>query len=68
MQFSITQPPQMLTENAVAQLTGLSKGTLRTWRCRRKGPPFRKLGGRVVYDAADVTAWIESHPRTECSR
>ncbi len=55
---------QLLSESQVASLTGLSKGTLRTWRCRRKGPPFRKLGSRVVYDARDVTAWIQSQPLT----
>ena len=55
---------QLLSESQVASLTGLSKGTLRTWRCRRKGPPFRKLGSRVVYDADDITAWIQSQPLT----
>ena len=55
---------QLLSESQVAGLTGLSKGTLRTWRCRRKGPPFRKLGSRVMYDERDVAAWIASQPRT----
>jgi hypothetical protein len=33
--------------------------TINTWRCksRSKGPPFLKLGGKVVYRLADVEEW-----------
>ena len=57
-----TTTTQLLTENEVATLTGLSRGTLRTWRCRRKGPPYRKLGTRCLYDAAELAVWIAAQP------
>ncbi|MEO5345838.1 MAG: hypothetical protein H7834_05600 [Magnetococcus sp. YQC-9] len=28
-------------------------------RCRGDGPPFSKLGRTVVYDPADLVAWME---------
>jgi hypothetical protein len=35
----------------------ISPRTLERWRWRRQGPTFSKLGGRVVYDIADVEAF-----------
>ena len=52
--------PQLLTETQVAAITGLAVSTLRNWRSKRIGPPYRKLGGAVRYDADKLTAWIES--------
>lgn len=31
--------------------------TLANWRACGKGPPFLKLGGRVVYPVASVEEW-----------
>jgi predicted DNA-binding transcriptional regulator AlpA len=52
--------PRLLDESAVAALTGLDRHTLATWRCRRKGPPFLRLGRAVRYREADVRAWLAS--------
>lgn len=61
-------PAQLMSEEDVARMTGLKVGTLRVWRSRRKRPAYRKLGTRVLYELADVTAWIEAQPRTtHCS-
>jgi len=44
----------------VERLTSLSRRTLQQWRIRRKGPRFYKIGARVLYDQAEVLAWIQS--------
>lgn len=48
----------LLTPTEVAQRTKLAVSTLAKRRVLGGGPPYTKLGGRVVYDAADVDAWI----------
>jgi predicted DNA-binding transcriptional regulator AlpA len=37
---------------------GISHRTLENWRSRGEGPPFHKLGGRVIYDSEDVDEWL----------
>ena len=53
----------LLDQAAVADLLQLSEHTLRTWRHLGKGPPFRKLGGRVIYERADVEHWVSHQPK-----
>lgn len=40
--------------------TGLSPNTLAHFRQTGRGPRWYKLGRRVVYDRADVEAWLEA--------
>lgn len=47
----------LLGEAAAADVLGLSAATLRCWRSLGKGPPYRKLGTRVVYDEAEIRSW-----------
>lgn len=37
----------------------VTKGTLANWRAakNRRGPPFTKIGGRVLYPMAGVVKW-----------
>lgn len=52
---------RLLSEVEAAQLLGLSPHTLNRWRVARKGPPFIKIGARVVkYRLSDLTTWVES--------
>jgi len=44
----------MLNEKQAAERLGLAVATLRTWRCRQKGPCFLKMGGAVRYDALEI--------------
>ena len=44
----------MLNETQAAALLGLTPTTLRTWRCREKGPCFHKLHGAVRYDPVEI--------------
>lgn len=58
--------PQMRLLGTVqtAALLGITPGTLKLWRCKKRGPRFVKLGDSpqagVAYDEADVRAFIES--------
>lgn len=54
---------RLLDQTAAAELLQLSEHTLRTWRTTKKGPPFRKFGGRVVYEESDLMAWITLQPK-----
>lgn len=42
-------------ENAV------SAGTLANWRVQKKGPPYVKLGSKVLYPIEQLEAWEASH-------
>lgn len=50
----------VLTTVAAADYVGLSPKTLETRRTRGGGPPFLKLGRRVVYRKEDLDAWLEA--------
>ncbi len=53
--MSNTIPP-ILTREEVSQHYRVSTRTL-----VRSGPPFAKVGRKVLYRAADVDAWLEKH-------
>ncbi len=57
----------LLTEAEAAAFLQVSRSAMNRWRVVRKGPPFLKLGGRLVrYARADLIAWAESgRKRTE---
>ena len=40
----------LLNEKQAAQLLGTTPGTLRTYRTRRTGPPYTKVGAAVRYE------------------
>jgi integrase len=48
---------QWIDTLAAAALLESTVGTLQTWRWLGVGPPFRKIGRRVVYALGDVEAW-----------
>jgi len=55
-----TNQRELLTETQAAKRLGLSVKTLQSWRYRRLGPPYIRLGGAVRYVPADLDAWIEA--------
>ncbi|WP_245495026.1 helix-turn-helix transcriptional regulator [Rhizobium ruizarguesonis] len=57
----------MLRTDDVARLTGLSSSTLAKLRLTGGGPHYIKLGRTVVYDPADVEAWLSIHRRSSTS-
>lgn len=62
-------PPerQTLTTPEAAKYLRLSPKTLETKRSRGGGPPYIKLGRRVVYRRTDLDKWLESRVRHSTS-
>jgi predicted DNA-binding transcriptional regulator AlpA len=55
----------MLRVERASEYVGLAKSTLAKMRMCGEGPPFIKAGPRIVlYDRADLDAWLESRKRT----
>lgn len=50
----------LLTQSEAAELLRLSERTLERSRVSGFGPPFCKLGRRVLYRQADLDQWIAS--------
>ena len=48
-----------LTIDEAAQLLRVSRRTLDNYRSRKRGPPYRRHGGRIVYRLGDLLAWSE---------
>jgi hypothetical protein len=53
----------LLTTHDAARVVGLAPQTLATLRMEGRGPNYVKLGRRVLYDPADLTAWVNAHKR-----
>lgn len=49
-----------LDTRATSTYTGLSESHLEKLRVYGGGPPFLKLGRRVVYDRGDIDAWLSA--------
>ena len=56
-----TANPEFLTTDEAGAFLRLSPRTLEKRRVLGGGPRFRKFGARVVYAAADLRAWADSH-------
>ena len=48
-----------LTIDEAAQVLRVSRRTLDNYRYRKRGPPYRRHGGRIVYRLSDLLAWSE---------
>ena len=53
-----------LDTREAAKRMSIAAKTLDNWRSLGTGPPFYKLGGRVVYDDGEVDAWLAARRRT----
>jgi predicted DNA-binding transcriptional regulator AlpA len=58
----VKEAARQLTEHDVASMLGLSVKTIRHWRADGKGPRWKKFGGAIKYDAAELELWIRSRP------
>jgi predicted DNA-binding transcriptional regulator AlpA len=59
----IASEPVCIDEQELSRRTTLSRTTLQTMRRKGGGPPFAKLGHRIVYRLADVERWIAERTR-----
>ena len=62
MARSYTPPAgrKYLFTDDLVRITGIPATTWQKWRSLKKGPPYRKLGRRPVYDPVDVRKWDEA--------
>ena len=56
-----------LNTRASATFLGVSPRTLEKWRVTGGGPPYRKLGARVVYVEDDLVEWVDARRRCSTS-
>ena len=56
----MTEIQPLLTPREVAEILGVSVGTLSIWRClHRYNLPYKKIGRLVKYEAHAVAAFID---------
>jgi len=55
------QFPPFLTRKEAARLLGLRPKTLANWASSGMGPPFLRLGRRVLYRSQDLLEWLKAH-------
>ena len=65
-QDSISQRRMLRTDEA-AEYCGSSASTFEKLRLFGGGPRYVKLGRRVVYDQADLDAWLDANRRASTS-
>jgi hypothetical protein len=49
-----------LTEEELAARFGLKPNTLAIWRCRRRGPPYVKMGRIALYPVDTFEKWLRA--------
>lgn len=59
--FWLAPPEAYFDQFTIAPVTGRMPKTLECDRWKKSGIPFRKIGGRVLYQKRDVIHWLESH-------
>lgn len=59
--------PTIMTMAEVSKMTRKSVETLRFYRKNGTGPKSFRLGRTVVYDQADVIAWIDAQRAADVS-
>ena len=58
---------ELLSTGQAAQRLGVSISYLNKLRLYGGGPVFVKIGSKVVYDPADLAAWIEARKHRSTS-
>jgi hypothetical protein len=48
-------------ERQAAKFLGIAVQSLRNRRCKRLGPPYHKIGSRVVYSLWDLDEFLKQH-------
>jgi hypothetical protein len=62
-----TQEQVLLEQDEAAEILRWKPRTLERKRWEGSGPPYIKLGKKILYDREDVLAWARSHRRTSTS-
>lgn len=67
MHTAATAQRKMLRTDEAAAYCGSSASTFEKLRLYGGGPRYVKLGRRVVYDQADLDAWLDANRRASTS-
>jgi hypothetical protein len=54
---------ELMEGEAAAKFLGVATSTMTTWRYRKFGPAYFKVGRLVYYRPADLMAWLQSQRR-----
>ncbi len=61
LEAAISRGP-LLTDREVAGIMQVSVAWVRRQRLLNAGPPYRRLGGCIRYDPAELRSWLSSRP------
>ena len=50
-----------LSSRKAEDFCDLGDGVLAHMRWKKKGPPFSRIGRKIVYDVADLEAWLKKN-------
>ncbi len=53
-----SEPGGMMSDIQAAEYLGVSKNTMRHWRCKKRGPAYVKNGRAARYSRKDLDAWM----------
>lgn len=67
MSIGQNNSPESVATHQAARKLGVSPRTLEKWRITGDGPPFIKVGRRVVYRQCDLDEWLQAHRRLSTS-
>jgi hypothetical protein len=69
LKLNTTRSAALMTEEQIASATGdaIPRRRLQQLRQCGGGPPFLKIGRRVLYDWNDVRGWLDSQKRLSTS-
>jgi hypothetical protein len=58
------QTREYITEKEAAKIGPFAIQTLRNWRHRKIGPPYRKIATAIRYERGEYLDWIDSYKVT----
>ena len=56
----VESTPAYVPPLGASDLMGVAPQTLARWRCEGGGPPFIRVGRKIMYAVEDITAWMNS--------
>jgi len=51
----------LFTQDELAAKLKVSRGILRQWRRKQRGPPFVRVGRNIMYRPSDVADWLRQN-------
>jgi predicted DNA-binding transcriptional regulator AlpA len=70
MNSTVAEAPHrepLLDTTQAAERMGIARQTAAVWRVKGFGPPHILMGRKILYDPADIDAWIEANRHNSTS-